>query len=152
MLKSAVHKLLTMAAKLTGKYYKSGNEFSNRIKNRHRIFWKSKDVEIIKVKILNASDPMEKWKEEKNWQRKLSNKHNSKEFAKKHNCKVADLYWKGRNVSTIEFDEVPKNFVIRPTIGHSSRLVFLMYNGVNQMDGKTYSHEDIKQILANALR
>ena len=151
MLKSAVHKLLTMAAKLTGKYSKSGNEFSNRIKNRYRIFWKSKDVDVIKVKILNASDPMEKWKEEKNWQRKLSNKHNSKEFARKHNCKVAELYWKGKNFNTIDFDNLPDQYVIKPIKGHSSRLVFLMDNGVNLMDGKIYSKEDIKEVLAKAL-
>jgi hypothetical protein len=151
MLKSAVHKLLTMAAKLTGKYSKSGNEFSNRIKNRYRIFWKSKDVDVIKVKILNESDPMEKWKEEKNWQRKLSNKHNSKEFARKHNCKVAELYWKGKNYDTIDFDNLPDQYVIKPIKGHSSRLVFLMDNGVNLMDGKIYAKEDIKELLAKAL-
>jgi hypothetical protein len=94
---------------------------------------------------------MEKWEDVENWQRKLSNKYNSREFAKKHNCRVAELYWKGREYNRIDFDSLPNNFVIRPTIGHSLKSVFLMTESVNLMDGKRYSRDEIKQVLREAL-
>jgi hypothetical protein len=125
--------------------------FSDRIKKRHKIFWKAPNAEIVRNTIMDATDPIEKWKDVKNWQRKLSNKYNSREFAAKHNCKVAALYWKGRDYDSIDFDNLPDHYVIRPTIGHSSGLVFLMSHSTNLMDGKTYTKEDIKKVLAKAL-
>lgn len=145
MANSIFKKLLTLPAKL-----KQG-EFSNLIKKRNETFWKAQDVETVRALILNASDPIDKWKQGENWQRKLSNKYNSREFAKKHGCKVAELYWKGRDINTIDFDTLPPQFVIRPTKGHSLGFVFLIDNSVNLMDGKTYSKEDIKKTLAKAL-
>jgi len=100
---------------------------------------------------MDAGDAIEKWKDVENWQRKLSNKYNSREFAKRHNCKVAQLYWRGRDLNSLDFSSLPCYFVIRPTIGHSLSHVFLMKNSVNLMDGKTYSTEDIKEVLTNAL-
>ncbi|MEJ7682262.1 MAG: hypothetical protein WKG06_31315 [Segetibacter sp.] len=73
---------------------------------------------------MNANDTMEKWKDVKNWQRKLSNKYNSREFARKHSCRVPELYWKGNNYTAIDFDNLPEHYVIRPTKGHSLKLVF----------------------------
>src|SRR4051794_2704898 len=136
---------------LADKPEEGDGEFAKRIKKRHKAFWKDPNAEKIRNTIMHASDPIEKWKNANNWQRKLSNKYNSREFAKMHNCKVPDLYWKGRDYKTIEFDKLPEDYVIRPTIGHSSGSVFLMDKGVNIMDGKRYSNEDIRQTLQKAL-
>jgi len=136
---------------LAGKPDETDGEFSERIKKRHKTFWKDPNAETVRNTIMNAGDPMEEWRNVKNWQRKLSNKYNSREFAKMHNCKVPDLHWKGRDYNTIEFDKLPENYVIRPTSGHSSGLVFLMDKGVNIMGGKSYSREDIKAVLSKAL-
>lgn len=146
--KAALQKCITLIA---GKPVIYGKDFSERIKNRHKIFWEALNAEKIRNTIMDASDPMEKWKDVKNWQRKLSNKYNSREFAKKHNCRVAGLYWKGRNYNTIDFDNLPENYVIRPTCGHSLKGVFLIKNSVNLMDGKKYAKEEIKTDLAEAL-
>jgi hypothetical protein len=100
---------------------------------------------------MNCNDPEQRWEDAKNWQRKLSNKHNSREFAKKYNCRVPDLYWKGRDVSRLDFNKLPENFVIRPTIGHSLCMVFLMKGAVNLMDGKKYTAEEIKAALDNVI-
>jgi len=133
------------------KLVKSNGTFAARIQKRHQEFWKVPDAEKIRNTIMEAHDPIEKWKDIKNWQRKLSNKYNAREFAKKHNCTVAELYWKGRDYNTINFNDLPENYVIRPTTGHSCGLVFLMKNSQNLLDGKTYSHEEIRKILAAAL-
>lgn len=151
MFNSSLQKLRTLAAKLAGQQVITEGEFSRRIKNRNKIFWKADNVEVIRGTVLIADDPVEKWKEGENWQRKLSNKYNSREFAQKYDCKVAELYWKGRDFNAINFNSFPKQYVIRPTKGHSSGLVFLIDNSVNLMDGQTYSKEDIKEILAKAL-
>ncbi len=95
--------LLTYLTALAGKPLKYGTDFSERIKRRHKIFWGALNAEKIRNKIMDANDPIEKWKNVKNWQRKLSNKYNSREFAKKHNCRVAELYWKGRDYNAINF-------------------------------------------------
>jgi hypothetical protein len=137
---------------LTGKEVKNDDDFSKRIKHRDKIFWQVPNAQEIKNTLRDASDPIEKWEDVENWQRKLSNKYNSREFAKKHNCRVAGLYWKGRDYNSIEFHNLPQNYVIRPTNGHSLNMVFSMKNGINLMDGKTYSKEDIKEVMAKALK
>lgn len=134
------------------KAFKAKNTLSARIKARHRLFWDSPDVESVKDAIMNASDPIEYWKDCINWQRKLSNKYNAREFAKMHGCRVAELYWKGREVDAIDFDSLPREFVIRPTFGHSCNMVFLMKNGVNLLDKRAYSQEDLVVFLKKALR
>jgi len=136
---------------LADKPQESEGEFAARVKKRHRTFWKDPNAERVRNTIMNACDPVEKWKDVKNWQRKLSNKYNSREFAKMHNCKLPELYWKGRDYAAIDFNELPANYVIRPTIGHSSGLVFLINDGLNLMDGKNYAPENIKKLLATAL-
>ncbi len=151
MLKPVTRKLLTLVAKLTGKHVKSEGEFSKRIKKRHKTFWKDSNAEIVRNTIMSDGDPIKKWKNVKNWQRKLSNKYNSREFAKMHNCKVPDLYWKGRDYNQLDFEKLPQHYVIRPTTGHSSYLVFLMNNSVNLMNKQTYSGEDIRSIMAKAI-
>lgn len=144
--------MLKLLGNLVSTITKTGNvkyhsKFSDRIRNRHRQFWEAADAEIVRNTLLHAHDPIEKWKDAENWQRKLSNKYNSREFAKKHGCKVAELYWKGRNINELPFDKLPDHYVIRPTIGHSCQLVFLMSGTTNLMDKKTYSHSEIAALL-----
>lgn len=126
--------------------------FALRIKHRHNAFWKLPDAEVVRNTAISATEPISKIKAVRHWQRKLSNKYNAREFARLYNCKVPELYWKGRDVDTIDFDKLPKYYVIRPTIGHSCSLVFLMANRVNLMDKQIYSAEDIKEILTKSLK
>lgn len=122
-----------------------------RIKTRHKKFWQDPDAENVRNTLMKPDDPLEKWKNVENWQRRLSNKHNSRNFALAHNCKVPELYWSGRNVKDINFDLLPENYVIRPTIGHSSKLVFLIKNGYNLFDKKNYSPDELKVVLQQAI-
>lgn len=125
--------------------------FAERIKKRHRKFWKAANAEKIRNTIMFAEASLENWKDVNIWQRKLSNKFNAREFARKYDCKVAALYWKGRDCNNINFEELPEHYVIRPTCGHSLNNVFLMSHSINLMDGKRYSKEEITEILIRAL-
>ena len=128
-------------------YINQNNEFSQRIKSRHRLFWESADAEIVRNMSTSSSDLMEKWQDQKYWQRKLSNKYNAKQFAISNGCKVAELYWMGADPKHIEFDRLPDQYVIRPTIGHSSSYVFIMDKGYNLFDQQHYSSEQIINAL-----
>lgn len=131
--------------------FKSKDVISRRIKARHKAFWNTPDGEAVRNTVMHSGDPVEKWKDCINWQRKLSNKYNAREFARMQGCRVADLYWKGREVDTIDFDSLPPQYVIRPTIGHSCNMVFLMNNGINLLDKHPCTQRDIKNALSVAL-
>lgn len=137
-----------MLTLLVNKLKKEG-EFSNRIKYRHGKFWGSPDAENIRNIFMNADDPIEKWKNMPHWQRKLSNKYNAREFARMHCSRVPELYRKGSHFNTSDVNHLPAQYVIRPTTGHSSNLVFLMNNGFNMMDKKTYAVADIIEIITH---
>jgi hypothetical protein len=127
-------------------------EFSQRIRHRHKVFWSTPEAEIIRNTVMSACDPIEKWKDVEHWQRKLSNKHNAREFAKMHGCSVPNLYWKGRNLDKLDFSRLPPQYVIRPTIGHSCGMVFLMKNSLNLMDKQIYSEEALRGVMKEALK
>ncbi|MBF9252796.1 hypothetical protein I2I11_05810 [Pontibacter sp. 172403-2] len=145
-----VFKLIVRAMK--GKLYRRRGEFFARIQHRHSTFWDAPNAEAVRNTPMSASDPLAKWQDVENWQRKLSNKYNSREFAKMNGCRVAELYWKGRDLSTLDVEKLPKQFVIRPTIGYSSNLVFVIDGSFNLMDQQTYTKQDIIEKLGIALQ
>ncbi len=124
--------------------------FPKRIRKRHYIYWNTPDAESVRNQRLFAKDDIGKWKDAALWQRKLSNKANAKEFAVKVGAKVADLYWRGKDLDAINFDALPSHYVIRPTIGHSSGLVFVMDHGTNLFDKISYTPEEIRNVLKQA--
>ena len=130
-------------------YLPDRGEFPNRIRNRNRLFWQAADSESIRRLKNYQEDSLEQWKDCTYWQRKLSNKANSREFAEMHGCKLPDLYYKGADVENIDFSKLPVQYVIRPTVGHSSKMVFIMDKGLNLFDHKTYDFEQIRAILKN---
>lgn len=109
---------------------------------------KAPNAEDVRNTQMKASDPIEKWRNVPNWQRKLSNKQNAREFAKKYGCKVPELYWYGRDIDKIDFKSIPPQFVLKPTIGHSSKHVYLMNHGFNLMDRTFYTFEKLTEIMA----
>ncbi len=143
--------LKSQVSALTGKPLLGQGEFSKRIQHRHRTFWEFTDGRKLQRKLISAKDPIQVIKDVEHWQRKLSNKYNSREFAAKLGCRVPELYWKGRDVATIDFTQLPKQFVIRPTIGHSCNQVFLMNDSFNLMDKRFYSNKELSLIMAEAL-
>lgn len=119
-------------------------EFTKRIKFRYDAFW-GNDFKgnVQRLPLMYAEEPMSAWTRADNWQRLLENKHNSREFAKMHGCRVPDLYWQGKDFKTIDFESLPHQYVIRPTVGHSARLVYLMQGNTNLLDNCTYTKEAV---------
>ncbi|SIT93817.1 TupA-like ATPgrasp [Pontibacter indicus] len=125
------------------KALKIESEFSRRIKYRHKTFWTGEGNRDAIYRTMNANDPIEKWEDIENWQRKLSNKHNSRQFAIKHSCNVPELYWQGRDVDKIDFSSLPKNFVIRPITGSGGSSIYLIKDSKNLFDGKSYTQQEL---------
>lgn len=128
-------------------HLRNSGQFSKRIRKRYETFWLDSEAEQIRNTPMSQNDCIEKWKSVPYWQRRLSNKYNAREFAKMQGCKVPDLYWKGADVENIDFSNLPPYYVIRPTVGHSCNLVFVMDNGQNLFDKKHYRDEQIRAIL-----
>jgi len=135
----------------TDKPNKERGEFSKRIMQRHRIFWSAADAELVRNASMHPDTCLDEWQSVEHWQRTLSNKYNARLFAQMHGCRVAELYWKGRDLNQLNFNNFPDQYVIRPTIGHSCNLVFLMDKGMNHMDKRVYTHEGLKTVMAAAL-
>lgn len=138
--------------KLIKHLIRNTGEFPKRIKRRHEIFWSDPQAEHIRNSKLDASLPMEVWQSGPYWQRKLSNKSNSREFATMMGCKVPDLYWKGQDVDQIDFDSLPAHYVIRPTIGQCSKGVYVMDKGLNLFDKNFYTPDEIVSHLKEDLK
>lgn len=137
---------------IKGKPRNANGTFAKAITKRHKVFWYTPEAEDIRQVFLNAQMPLEEWTNVSNWQRRLSNKYNSREFAVLHKCRVPQLYWKGNDPENIDFDSLPAHYVIRPVTGHSCNLVFLMNDNVNLMDGKVYQKEEIVSILKREIK
>ncbi|MEO3406448.1 ATP-grasp fold amidoligase family protein [Mucilaginibacter sp. CAU 1740] len=126
--------------------------FTKRIKYRHNQFWEPADAENIRNIPISRYDHIDQITHIPNWQRMLSNKANSLYFAGKMGCKVPEVYWKGRNIDDIDFSLLPKQFVIKPTIGHSCNNVYLMDDGYNHMDKQIYKIEDLRGVMTSVLQ
>ena len=130
--------------------------FGERIQERNRVFWQTDhpdmhDAGTCRNELLTRDHPLSAWHCCPLWQRKLSNKWNAREFASKLGCRVPDLYWHGRNVAALDVAALPSHYVIRPTIGHSTGGVFVMADGRNLLDGRTYSPDKLKRHLAQTV-
>jgi hypothetical protein len=132
-------------------YLRDRGEFPDRIRNRNRVFWSAPDAKQIKITKNTKADPLSKWQDAPNWQRKLSNKGNSREFAELFGARLPALYWKGSDVDQLDFATLPNHYVIRPTIGFGSNQVFIMNNGTNLFDCRRYEPEEIRTILKNMI-
>lgn len=130
--------------------YLHAGEFTERIKRRHHLWWR--EAEPLKKNLLTKDHSLDDWQDEELWQRRLSNKLNAKEFAALNGCKTAGLYWKGRDVENIDFSSLPSHYVIRPAMGCGSKGVFLMKNGINLFDQKTYSPQQIVRLLQQRIK
>lgn len=61
------------------------------------------------------------------------------------------LYWSGRDVDAIPFDELPDDYVIRLTSGHSSEQVVVLRAGVDLLTGTRYDRARVREHFATLL-
>lgn len=129
--------------------------FRGRLDRRARIWWEERTPGVHGPRHCHelrlATDPEEQWKCCPYWQRKLSNKWNSREFAVRHGVRVPRLYWSGRDVDAIPFDELPDDYVIRLTSGHSSEQVVVLRAGVDLLTGTRYDRARVREHFATLL-
>ncbi|RYY37990.1 MAG: hypothetical protein EOP46_00515 [Sphingobacteriaceae bacterium] len=126
--------------------------FTKRIKKRHKTFWGVPGAEEFRNMPIQSFGSIDNLQRQPHWQRMLSNKANALQFAAMHGCNVPDIYWQGRDIETINFDALPPQFVIKPTIGHSCNNVFLMNDGYNLMDKRYYTRDGILIKMKQMLR
>ncbi len=95
--------------------------------------------------LLHWDDPDERWKCCPFWQRKLSNKWNGREFARRCGARVPELYWSGRDVEAVPFETLPRHYVVRSTSGSRAKNVLLMAGEKNLLDERTYTREQVNR-------
>lgn len=130
--------------------------FSDRIKRRYRLFWQTRRLTLhgkgrCLLTYLTRDDPDERWHCCDFWQRKLSNKWNSREFAQRQGCRVPTLYWSGRNPRAIPFATLPDRYVIRPVVGHSKQGVYVMLSGTDLISRQRLTNREIVDRIRRAL-
>ncbi|MBI19598.1 MAG: hypothetical protein CMB73_03380 [Euryarchaeota archaeon] len=97
--------------------------FSQHVKSRHKRWWVDKDPHIHK---------------------NLAGKLTGRKFVENLGLKVPILYHLGDSIEEIpHFDELPSKFVLKPSRGWSAKNIFVMVDGVNQLDGKSWSRQEI---------
>lgn len=95
-------------------------------------------------RLLDAEDPEMRWRRGAHWQRALSNKWNAREFARRHGCRVPELFWHGRLASRIPFGSLPEHYVLRPVMGHSRDGVFVVAGDLDLLRNQRVTPEKIR--------
>ena len=131
--------------------------FSTRVQRRYDLFWRKPRFSLhtrglCQRTYLSREDPLEKWHCCPFWQRKLSNKWNSREFAQKLGCAVPELYWSGSDVDEIPFGRLPDQFVVRSAVGHSRQAVLVLDHGRNLFNGERYDPARIREAMRMHVR
>jgi len=99
----------------------------------------------------DRNDPDRRWRCCALWQRTLSNKWNSREFAARHGCRVPALYWSGRRIGTLPIRSLPEHFVIRPIWGDSHRNVRVIADDTDLFTGKRYPRDHLAHQLRRTI-
>lgn len=134
--------------------------FTERIKRRRALWWGARQSRPFRdhcrhvfhrVKerytFRDKNDPQFKWHCCEFWQRSLDYKWNAREFAKKHGCRVPDLYWFGRRVSGLPFDSLPEYYVIKPNLGFNRRGVYVMASGRDLLSETSHTKAELAELL-----
>jgi len=79
---------------------------------------------------------------------RLSGKLEGRSFMKDNGFKVPEEIGLYSNIDEIpEFSKLPSRFVLKPSSGYSAKNVFVMSDGVNLLDGKTYDRNSIMEAI-----
>jgi hypothetical protein len=126
--------------------------FSERVKWRHHVYWRRRWLTlhpkvVCQLTYRTRDDSFEKWHCCRLWQRNLTNKWNSREFAQKLGCPVPELYWVGTRLDQIPFDRLPDRYVMRAVVGTDRKAVLVLDRGTNLLNGKRYDREMIRNAM-----
>lgn len=102
--------------------------------------------------VYRSRDNDDKWHCCPYWHRKLTNKLTAREFAIRYGVPVPALYWYGKDVDEIHFDELPSRYVIKTSFGTSSKHVIPIVDGKNAFTEKSCSPEWLRDFFGEIMR
>lgn len=136
------------------------NTFSERILTRKKEWWaspiawqkpKSWRRSLHRVQdthcLRHRDRPLARWRCCSAWQRCLSNKWNSREFAALHGVAVPELIWCGRDLSQFPVDRLPSRVAVRCAWGAGSMQTHLLVNGKEILDERACTPRDLHASL-----
>lgn len=130
-------------------------KFSERIRRRKQIWWAPGGLRnpnawqrpihsVLDTHQLRHRDwPEARWHCCQNWQRCLSNKWNSRQFALMHGVSVPDLYWHGRDLSRFPVHDLPSRFALRFAWGAGSDQTHLLIDGRELLDDRPCTPQEL---------
>ncbi len=133
--------------------------FSERIRRRKQLWWRSSDtgqtivdhlkrLEMILVRV-DSDAPLSRWKKGEHWQRRLLNKRNSKAFAVKFNCRVPELYWQGHLLTRSVLSSLPEQFVLKPVLGAARKGVYVISGARELLTGRVMTRSQLFDEVAS---
>jgi hypothetical protein len=87
--------------------------------------------------------PLARWHCCAAWQRCLSNKYNSREFAAMHGVALPELYWCGRNLGRFPVNEMPSRAAVRYAWGAGSDQTHLLVDGHELLDDRACTPQEL---------
>lgn len=87
--------------------------------------------------------PLERWRCCAEWQRCLSHKWNSREFAAMHGVAVPTLVWSGRDLSRLPVDALPARLAVRYAWGAGSYQANLLVDGRELLDDRACTPQEL---------
>lgn len=115
---------------------------------RHPSAWRRPLHRVLDTHLLRHRDwPLERWRCCEAWQRCLSNKWNSREFAAMHGVAVPELYWMGRDLSRFPVDDLPSRFAVRRAWGAASIQTHLLVNGRELIEDRACTPQELYATL-----
>ena len=91
--------------------------------------------------------PLARWRCCDAWQRCLSNKWNSREFAVMHGVAVPELVWCGRDLARFPVDGMPSRVAVRRAWGAGSAQTHLLVDGRELLDNRACTPQQLYSSL-----
>jgi len=115
--------------------------------NQWRYYLKQYDLLNVRLTRFQRDEPVQRWLGCDSWQRLLINKWNSRIFVQRHGIPVPELYWHGRYLNNLPWQNLPDRYVIRPTWGTNRRGVHVVADGKTLLGKGPVDSKGIRQAL-----
>lgn len=131
--------------------------FSDRIRRRMTLWWgdargrwpRLDDLRRLEMLLstLPAGAPDGRLRRGPHWQRRLSNKLSSREFARAHGCRVPTLFWTGRRLRRSRLESLPARVVVKPAVSTVRRGAYAMDGSRELLRGATMSRGELYEVI-----
>lgn len=125
--------------------------YSDYIEEVHQVWWGGMNESCCKNGLSYCIDNIpdqnitdDEWHCCPYWRRRLTNKLTGRAFAVRHGVPVPELYWYGKNIDEIPFDNLPSSYVIKTSFGAGAKQVLPIINGINVFNDEPYTNDMIR--------